>query len=341
MLLYPGTGTEALPESYLITQDKVEMVLLKAEEINGEHQVRSWGYELILWLVSFWAMVTNSAQALAIKVFKRPKQSLKRILWEMGRDPDHVSSIFVDRFSYYSALSKIGAASWRSLELFYNYHEKIEPQLDDSIGDALARFWIGKMENRQAVTNRKKAVVGLLDKALHRFINEPEIRIISIASGSAQAVIEAIQKNPALPVYATLLDIDEVALQRAKMQVEKAGLSNRFRFVRGTTSALETICREKPHIIEMVGFLDYRPDVKAIKLIAQLRNFLAENGILLTCNIRKNRERIFLNWVLLWPMIYRDEKQLANLLIKGGFEPSKINLIYEPFKIHGIAVCQK
>jgi len=97
----------------------------------------------------------------------------------------------------------------------------------------------------------------------------------------------------------------------------------------------------KPHIIEMVGFLDYRPRNKAIGLIKRIRACLPDGGAFLTCNIRKNREKIFLDWILLWPMIYRSEEEFAELLLGGGFSPDKIQLIYEPFKIHGIAVCRK
>jgi hypothetical protein len=56
------------------------------------------------------------------------------------------------------------------------------------------------------------------------------------------------------------------------------------------------------------------------------------------CNINKNREKMFLDWLLLWPMIYRNENELADILIQGGFAPEKIQIIYEPFRIHGIAV---
>ena len=105
---------------------------------------------------------------------------------------------------------------------------------------------------------------------------------------------------------------------------------------------LERVCREfRPHIIEMVGFLDYMSKNKAIKLINRIKDYLPKGGIFLTCNINKNREKIFLDWVMLWPMIYRSESQFAELLLQGGFSPESIDILYEPFRIHGIGVCQK
>jgi hypothetical protein len=139
-----------------------------------------------------------------------------------------------------------------------------------------------------------------------------------------------------------LIDVDKTAIEKARQEVKKAGLEDRFVFIRGTTRILEEVCQEfRPHIIEMVGFLDYRPKKKAIQLINCIRRCLSPGGFFLTCNIRKNSEKIFLSWVLLWPMIYRSETQFAELLVKGGFSSEKIDVLYEPFKIHGIGVCQK
>ncbi|MEA2113381.1 MAG: class I SAM-dependent methyltransferase family protein [Patescibacteria group bacterium] len=343
MLLYPGAGTETM-DGYNIkaTQNGVEVTTLSAKDFGGEHNIQSWLYVLVMWLVSIWAAVTNLAQAFFIKVFKKKKSSLGKILWEMGRDPKHISSSFGDRFSQINRQTISGAASWRSLDIFYNYHEKIKSQLNNNFEGRITRYWIGKIENRQAVTNRLKIVVNLLTKAFAKFINEPEVRIVSIASGSAQAVIEAMLRCPHLNIKAILIDVDKTALKAAKTMAEKNGLGERFSFVRGTTKSLERVCREfQPHIIEMVGFLDYRPDDKAIQLIGEIKRYLPSGGIFLTCNINKNREKIFLDWVLLWPMIYRNEKQFANLLLEGGFSSENINILYEPFRIHGIGVCRK
>ena len=343
MLLYPGIGTETMDDyDARIDQNGVEITILDAKEFNGEHNRRSWLYVLVMWLVSIWAAVTNFTQALFIKMFKKKKNSLGKILWEMGRNPEHVSSSFVDRFSHFNHQAGINAAGWQSLDIFYNYHEKIKPRLNGDFEGWMTRCWIEKIENRQAVSNRLKIVVNLLTKAFAKFINEPEVKIVSIASGSAQAVIEAMLKCPHLNIKAILIDVDKTALKAAKAMAEKNGLGERFSFIRGTTKSLEKVCQEfRPHIIEMVGFLDYRPDDKAIQLISRIKSCLPSGGIFLTCNINKNREKIFLDWALLWPMIYRNKKQFANLLLKGGFFSQNINILYEPFRIHGIGVCQK
>lgn len=36
-------------------------------------------------------------------------------------------------------------------------------------------------------------------------------------------------------------------------------------------------------------------------------------------------------------MIYRTDKELADVFVEGGFAPENGRLIFKPFKIHGIA----
>ena len=40
-------------------------------------------------------------------------------------------------------------------------------------------------------------------------------------------------------------------------------------------------------------------------------------------------------------MIYRDPNDLAKILLLAGFEKKKIKIIFEPLKIHMVALCQK
>jgi len=87
---------------------KIEIKTLTAEEFGGEHDRRSQTYIGILWAASLWAMVTNSSQALYRKAFRKKKDSFGKILWELGRDPDHISSSFFDRFSRYNHQAKWG-----------------------------------------------------------------------------------------------------------------------------------------------------------------------------------------------------------------------------------------
>lgn len=328
--------------SYLTRTEKGDVISRIAATGDGlECQRRSAFYIGGLWAVGAWAMATNLTQALLRKAADG-RQPLGKILWEMGRDTNHVSSSFFDRFSRHNHQAKYGAAGWRSLDLFYNYHEQVAPQLKGDVEGILTRHWVEKMENRQAVTNRMKIVVEFLSRAFEEYRGENEIRLLSVASGSAQAVIGAMKKTPHLNVRTLLIDMDETAIGEAKRLTREAGLAERFSFIHDSTQALEKAAVDFcPHIIEMVGFLDYRPPRKAVELVRRIHEHLPDGGIFMTCNIRGNREKISIDWVLLWPMIYHTEREFADIPVQGGFAPEKIELVYEPHRIHGVAVCRK
>ncbi len=314
---------------------------LASQEFGGEHRQNGLFYMTIVWLATVWSFFRNGAEALFRKVFISRDQSILEILWRMGRDEKHYSCLFGDRLSQYNHMAKTAAASSRALDLFYNYDTKILPKLNGNLAGWATRFWIGRLENRQAVTNRLKIVISSLADAFQK-VEEPEIRLLSIASGSAVAVIRAMQKCPERKVKAVLIDIDKAAISEARQEAERAGLIDRFSFVCGSTSVIEKVCKDfQPHIVEMCGFLDYRTKKQAVALISRIKKILPEGGIFITCNINKNRERFFLTWLLLWPMIYRTAGQLGELIIGSGFAREKTKLYYEPFEIHGVAVAVK
>jgi hypothetical protein len=124
------------------------------------------------------------------------------------------------------------------------------------------------------------------------------------------------------------------------MLVEKVGMLDEFIFLKASTRAIEEVMTKfRPHIVEMVGFLDYRPRDKAIALVERIRKLL-NGGVFLTCNIRNNLERPLVDYCLMWKMVYRNPYEFSEIMIEAGFNPRSVRVVYEPFKIHGLAICQ-
>lgn len=105
------------------------------------------------------------------------------------------------------------------------------------------RYWMG-MANRQAVANRLKIVVALLADAFTQFAGEPEVRILSVASGSAQAVIGAMARCPQLNMRAMLLDNDETAIEEARRNACQAGMHSRLSRFSATTALFGRRCTD-------------------------------------------------------------------------------------------------
>lgn len=272
----------------------------------------------------------------------------KKFVWHslLKKDKKEITkrtnSLLFDGLSQPLREIKEGAASWKALHVIYN-HETFEKQLH-GISWLVGHFWLG-MRNAQAVRNRKRLVVEELSEMILEVYEKNnrtrKPRIFSIASGSAQAVFEAIRKVR-IPVELKLLDLDPEALRYSCLLLSEMGLDGLVTL--STIKSSATNCGEKikafhPDIVEMVGFMDYRPNKKAIELIQEIHNSIPAGSYFLTANICPNAESAFLAVVINWSMIYREETELERIIIEGGFSDPLIRV--EPQNIHALAVAQK
>jgi len=245
--------------------------------------------------------------------------------------------MFYDRLSPALRSIRYGAASWKALDIIYNHRFGA----DKSLGGRLADFGLG-VKNAQAVRNRHRLIVRELTKSMASF-NKSELKILSVACGSAQAVIESVKTvkdRHGIIARVTLLDLDQKALEYAKALAVTYEIFDQFDFVNENIKNLESAVKGPFDVIEMLGFFDYQVYNKAIVLVRRLRALLSENGHFLTCNISYNSEQYLLRWAVSWPMIYRDHSELAKILLVAGFSAHKVQIITEPHEIHMIAICR-
>ncbi len=282
------------------------------------------------------------------------RTSFSQALWTIGRSRYHHSSPFVDLFSTVNHTMKVDATRQPALDLCYHW-DAVQERLQKErrfIELWFARIFFGPMANRRALINRRVIVVRTL-MGIFRDLRDDgvkDITMISIASGSADAVIEAVRRardEDGIRVDVTLIDLDEEALRNALAKAKKHDLLEQFHVKHGTARRTFLTLTDKgglrPHVVEMVGFLDYRNDRYVIDLSRDIRERLRDRGHYLTCNIAPNDEKAFLDWVLLWLMpFYRTEKEFADLIVRSGFAAPCISVIRDPyFHIHTQIHCRK
>jgi hypothetical protein len=284
----------------------------------GAYEKRVWPYIMalpLMWLLTLYVMIKKA-------VFKL-----------LGRSRPSINSVWFDGFGPYNRSIKDGAASWRALDIIYNYQFGSSSIIDD--------FWIGMM-NAQAVRNRFKLARQEVRRAIMALGNQKEVRLMSLACGSAEAVIEVMAefKAKGVTIRTLLVDVDQTALDYACELAEHRGVLAQLQTYKSSAAQVVKLARGfKPHIVEMLGLLDYIPRDKAVRLVTKIRESLEPKGIFLTCNITTNVERHFLKWVINWQMIYRNAGDLVEIARKAGF--IEYRLIYEPLKIHGLLIAQK
>ena len=207
-------------------------------------------------------------------------------------------------------------------------------------------IWFG-LDNPRAVRNRLKIVKKEIQKELsNQFENKEEVFLLSIASGSARAVLEAIantvEKYPQRTIDVVFLDKNPMATEYSKNLATELNLfPHKDIHISWVTDTVGTYLTNmsSPNsfdIIEMVGLLDYFADEKALSTFTGVLALLKSQGIFVCANIDTNRERKFVTRFIGWKMIYRSAQELVNLLVKSGFNRQSITVFYEPLRIHSI-----
>lgn len=311
---------------------KVVQPLLPVVEsvpITVEYECLVWPYRLMLPFL------------FAVGAYVQTKKSLYRLFGGRKCVPS-TNFWLVDWISVNSRRVRDGAAKWRALDAVYNFRRG---EGCNEIVRAFDSYWM-HIRNAQAVRNRliivkRELYTAILKVAKNKIDNQP-VRILSLAAGSGQGVIEVIEDLQRIGVRCEviLVDQDESALMHARKLANQHGVSDMVTVCEGNAvSFYRQLHGLKPDIIEMCGLTDYLEDKLAVALIKKIHRYLQPDGFFLTCHIHPNAESYFLWHVVNWGMLYRTRKQLRDLLIDGGFLEAK--LYSEPHRIHSVAVAQK
>jgi SAM-dependent methyltransferase len=238
---------------------------------------------------------------------------------------------------------KEGAKGWKALHVLYN--GPFEHPVD--------RFWLLGLKNPRAVRNRLRVVVSKLSEEIERVLERKgSVTIVSLACGSAEAVVQAISSlgDRKSQVRLILLDMADDALDYARGECERAGIdvttvqSDIMRLIisvhgkhRSPKLAVVTDLVGQVDIVEMVGLLDYLNNDRAQDLFFAIRELLAPGGMFITANVIPNPEIPFLRLCSDWEMIYRLERGLHALCSTVFLTVTTV----EPLGVHAIAVCRK
>lgn len=238
------------------------------------------------------------------------------------------------------------ATNHKALEILYHSgYKKGVKKMYERISHAV---WFNT-NNSKGVRNRLKIVKHEISTAIKNLnsISKKDIHIVSIAAGSARAVIEALEENtnPEKEYFITFIDKNPDALTYSKELLaskEIGSMKNyHFKWINDTVNGFLDKNEEKFDIVEMVGLMDYFDDERARNIFAKIYNNLSNDGIFITANINHNMEKPFVTRAIGWPMVYRSAEHLARLVHEAGFPHTDMDVYYEPLKIHSIIIARR
>jgi len=204
-------------------------------------------------------------------------------------------------------------------------------------------------DNPKAVRNRLRLVTRELKNAIkEHLLQNKNIKILSIAAGSARAIFDAISLDELKSekiVNVTFLDKNPKANEYSqRLSAERNYPKNyKFQWVVDTAGNFPNYLKDNdsPNIVEIVGLLDYFNNEAIEKLARLIYKNLEPGGIFITSNIVDNSERKFITEVVGWDMIYKKPEEFFEIAKKVGFLPENIKILYEPFKIHFVMIARK
>ncbi len=238
------------------------------------------------------------------------------------------------------------ATSHKALEIIYK--NGLSEHSKSFFSKISHKVWFNT-NNSKAARNRLKLVKREISQAINKIISQKNhLHIVSIAAGSARAIIESLEatildKDIALSVL--FIDKNPKALEYSKEMFGEsrlAKLSNaHFEWQEGTVNSFLDTTKKQFDIIEMVGLMDYFSDEKASVIFQKIFELTAKNGSFITANINSNSEKRFVTKAIGWPMIYRKAEEIGSLVVVAGFSHTDMSLFYEPLKVHSVIVARK
>jgi len=293
----------------------------KIRILSEEMENKRWPYFLILPMVLLFVLWI---------IIKKKINTLLNKEREVGL-------LIFDGIGRHGKVIKKNATGWKAVDLIYN-HSFGE---DKSFSGRLDDFWFGNL-NCQAARNRFKLAKKELKKAILEFSNQSEVRITSLAAGTGQIESETVAeiKKRNIKVKATLIDKEHNALKRAQEFISLNNVQTDVEVMNSDAMhSIDMVKHFKPHIINMIAFLDYFPDKEAIEFVSKIYQALPVNGFFIASNSMPNVEMHFVKWVVGWPLIYRKSSEIASIVKKSGF--TKYQIITEPLHIQSVVVARK
>ena len=199
---------------------------------------------------------------------------------------------------------------------------------------------VGGIRNRtRMVTNNVRDVAELQLKDSNQ-----DVRILSVASGSARAVLNAMidLSNQGFRdrVFARLVDISPRALQDSLKLAERLGLKDRVECKRYDFSQVGEYAEDfNPTISEGAGIFDYFPDDEVTTVLFSLRKYMVNNGVVIFSSVMPHYETLFATLSVGWPFMYeRTENNMRQITDSAGFPEHKSVCHVDLFGRHCLVV---
>lgn len=192
----------------------------------------------------------------------------------------------------------------------------------------------------QAVRNRLDWLTDTLEAEVSKRakIEERPVRLLSLGSGPARELALLSQRAGFVEAAAaTCLDMDPAALAHARQRID-GRMDGRVQFLRENAlrfAAGPSRPAQPYDLIYAAGLSDYLNAEQAARLIEDCHGMLAPGGLLIIGNFSLEThpsDRILMDWLLDWRLIYRDESEYRAIFAQTPFGDMDLRFEYEALR---------
>ncbi|MBW2430062.1 MAG: cyclic nucleotide-binding domain-containing protein [Deltaproteobacteria bacterium] len=253
--------------------------------------------------------------------------------------PYFMRSRFAER-AYYKPKGYPG--DFLMMEMIY----RNEPRGDGKFG-TIADGWLLKSDPAEAVRGRREFLAEQLELlSSQRKQCDGSIRIMNLACGSCRELFDfLVHCDYSEKIEALCVDIDPDALHYANRKVNVVSHRAAVRFMNENLVkwSLGRVRHDflPQDIIYSAGLTDYLDRRIVVKLITRCYEQLKPGGVLVIGNFSpRNSYRAFMDHIVSWRLIYRDETELRELFAESPFGRN-IDLLSEERQVNLFAVATK
>lgn len=217
-----------------------------------------------------------------------------------------------------------------------------QPEGAGRLGTVIDRFLLN-MPAARAVRNRRGLLVEEIKKTVEAAGASPT-RILSLACGPAREIFDAFDAlaDPGR-LEATCLDIDLQALAFVASIRDQRRLKDNIRLEQRNLAHLvlgrQHLDVAPMHLVYSIGLIDYFKDDFVVKLLNFIHERLTPGGRVVLGNFHPaNPSKAFMDHVLEWRLIHRDEADMNRLFKSSKFGSACEEVRYEAEGINLFAI---
>lgn len=197
----------------------------------------------------------------------------------------------------------------------------------------------------KAVRNRRGLVAEEILASVERTAGKAHVT--SLACGPAAEAFDAFHKLPdKARLRFTALDIDHKALDTVARRADAVGVAAHVACHQANLVYLSTgrqrLDLAPQDLVYSIGLIDYFNDQFVIKLLDWIYDRLAQGGRTLLGNFHpRHPDRHFMDHILEWKLIHRDEQNMNGLFAASKFARPCTRILFEDEGVNLFAECSK